>query len=136
MEGKYLDMEGQEVPPKTGMLPGHFTILCVRILVICVNGFNNTGCVVSFRIFNYFSQIKVLDRKMIVTVFKRSAHRWKGRPTHRCPHAVLVAEIPVDRPHCTVNEHDRVIGLSRVKGGIAPILLTVILHKDLGDRSW
>ncbi|GIT07071.1 MAG: hypothetical protein CM1200mP30_07010 [Pseudomonadota bacterium] len=128
-------MEGQEVPPKTGMLPGHFTILCVRILVICVNGFHNTGCVVSFRIFNYFSQIKVLDRKMVVTVFKCSTHRWKGRPTHRCPHPSLSLRVPLTARR-TVNEHDRVIGLSRVKGGIAPILLAVILHKDLGDRSW
>ena len=73
---------------------------------------------------------------MVVSVFKCSPHRWKGRPTHRCPHAVLVAEIPVERPHCTVNEHDRVLGLSRGTGGIAPILLTLILHKDLCDRSW
>ena len=67
---KDKEMEGQKVPPKAGMLPRHLTIFGVRILVVGVNGFHNACCVISFRVFNDFSQIEILNGKMIVSVFK------------------------------------------------------------------
>ena len=78
---KDKEMEGQKVPPKTGMLPGHLrnsslhlTIFGVRILVVCVNGFHNTGRVIPFSVFNDFSQIEILNGKMVVAVREQTAY--------------------------------------------------------------
>ena len=65
---KDKEMEGLKVPPKAGMLPRHLTIFGVRILVVGVNGFHNTCRVISFSVFNDFSQIEILNGEMVVAV--------------------------------------------------------------------
>ena len=65
---KDKEIEGQKVPPKAGKLPRHLTIFGVRILVVGVNGFHNTGRVISFSVFNDFSQIEILNGEMVVAV--------------------------------------------------------------------
>ena len=56
------------------MLPGHITIFGVRILVVGVYGFHNTGRVISTYVFNYFSQIEILNGEMVVAVREWAAY--------------------------------------------------------------
>ena len=104
---------------ESNKLPGHFAIFSVRILVIGIDSFHDTGSEIPIRILNNFTQIEVLDGEMVVAVFERTSYWGEICFTHGITHSVFIWQITTYSRYCTVNQHDRVVRLCCVKCRIA-----------------
>ena len=71
---------------------------------------------------------------MVFAIAVLAAHRIEIGLLQRRPHGILIAQITIDLFHRTLDQHDRVIGLSAVKRRILAVLREIIVDETLVGR--
>ena len=66
---------------------------------------------------------------MVGAVGERSAHRGKISFLHRSTHTVAILQIATDGLNSAVDQENTVVGLRRIKRGVAPIFIEESLDK-------